>query len=149
MCIRDSDRHVVLDSKVSLTAYTEFIESEEEEVKKAAMKRHCESIRSHAKKLSSKNYHHLEGISSLELVLMVPPIDSAFFDAVRFNPSLFSELGSIDKVRVTPSGALDIVLLLIKEMWQKENQSKNQIELIDRAGRLHDKLVLFLSLIHI
>tara|TARA_Y100000588_G_scaffold370486_1_gene440702 strand:- start:545 stop:1828 length:1284 start_codon:yes stop_codon:yes gene_type:complete len=140
-----NDRHVVLDSKVSLTAYTEFIESEEQEVKRAAMKRHCESIRSHAKKLSSKNYHHLEGVSSLELVLMVPPIDSAFFDAVRFNPSLFSELGSIDKVRVTPSGALDIVLLLIKEMWQKENQTKNQSELIDRAGRLHDKLVLFLE----
>ena len=140
-----NDRHVVLDSKVSLTAYTEFIESEEQEVKRAAMKRHCESIRSHAKKLSSKNYHHLEGVSSLELVLMVPPIDSAFFDAVRFNPSLFSELGSIEKVRVTPSGALDIVLLLIKEMWQKENQTKNQSELIDRAGRLHDKLVLFLE----
>ncbi len=140
-----NDRQIVLDSKVSLTAYAEFIASENEEERKEAMKRHCESIKSHAKKLSSKNYHHMEGVKSLELVLMVPPIDSAFYDAVRFNPSLFNELGSIDKVRITPSGALDIVMLLIKDLWQRENQSKSQIELIERAGKLHDKIVLFLE----
>ena len=140
-----NDRQIVLDSKVSLTAYTEFISSEGQKDREEAMKKHCESIRSHAKKLSSKNYHHMEGVNSLELVLMVPPIDSAFYDAVRFNPRLFNELGTIDKVRITPSGALDVVLLLIKDLWQRENQSKNQIELIERAGKLHDKLVLFLE----
>ena len=140
-----NDRQVVLDSKVSLKAYTEFIEAQDEEEKNTAMKRHCESIRSHAKKLASKNYHHLEGVKTLEFVLMIPPLDSAFYDAIRYNPGLYSEVSSYDKVKITPSGALDIVLLLVKEMWQKENQTKNQIELIDRAGKLHDKIVLFLE----
>ena len=140
-----NDRHVVLDSKVSLKAYTEFIEAEDDHERNDAMKRHCDSIKSHAKRLSSKKYHHMENIRSMELVLMIPPIDSAYYDAVRLNPDIFSELSHIGGVRVIPSGALDIVLLLIKEMWQKENQTKNQIELIDRAGKLHDKVVLFLE----
>ena len=140
-----NNRHVVLDSKVSLKAYTEFIEAEDDGGRNDAMKRHCDSIKSHAKRLSSKKYHHMENIRSMELVLMIPPIDSAYYDAVRSNPDLFYELGHIGGVRVIPSGALDIVLLLIKEMWQKENQTKNQIELIDRAGKLHDKVVLFLE----
>ena len=140
-----NNRHIVLDSKVSLKAYTDFIEAEDDHERNDAMKRHCDSIKSHAKRLSSKKYHHMENIRSLEIVLMIPPIDSAYYDAVRSNPNLFSELGHIEGVRVIPSGALDIVLLLVKEMWQKENQSKNQMELIDRAGKLHDKIVLFLE----
>ena len=140
-----NNRHIVLDSKVSLKAYTEFIEAEDENERNSAIKRHCDSIKSHARRLSSKKYHHMDNIRSMELVLMIPPIDSAYYDAVRSDPNLFSELGGIGDVRVIPSGALDIVLLLIKEMWQKENQSKNQMQLIDRAGKLHDKIVLFLE----
>ena len=139
------ERQIVIDSKVSLTAYTEFVKAEDEEERQAAMKRHCDSIRSHAKKLASKNYHHMEKINSLDIVLMVPALDSAFIDAMRYNPDLYAELAVGGKVRVVTGGTLEVVLFLIKDMWQREKQSENQIELINRAGKLYDKVVLFLE----
>ena len=139
------NRQVVLDSKVSLTAYTEYVNAEDETESNNAMKAHCKSIRQHAAGLASKNYEHMESIHTLDFVLMIVPLESAFIDAMRADPGLYHDLVMGRRVKVVSGTSLMLVLMLIQELWKRENQTKNQIELLNRAGALHDKVVLFLE----
>ena len=138
-------RQVIIDSKVSLTAYTEYVYAEDEEEAISAMKAHCTSIRKHAQGLASKNYQHMESINTLDFVLMVVPLESAFIDAMRADPSLYADLVGDRRVKIVSGSSFMIALLLIQELWKRENQSRNQIELMERGGHLHDKVVTFLE----
>jgi len=139
------NRQVVIDSKVSLTAYTEYINAVDEEEATIAMKNHCKSIRNHAKKLASKNYEHMESIHTLDFVLMLVPLESAFIEAMRSDSSLYKDLVGDRRVKILSGSTIMLALLLIKELWNRENQSRNQIELMERGGLLHDKVVTFLE----
>jgi DNA recombination protein RmuC len=139
------NRQIVIDSKVSLTAYTEYVNAEDEATKETALKAHCTSIRGHAKELASKNYEHLEGIHTLDFVLMVVPLESAFIDAMRADQSLYDDLVGNRRVKVVSGTSFMLTLILIQELWKRENQSRNQMELLKRAGSLHDKVTLFLE----
>ena len=138
-------RQVVIDSKVSLTAYTEYVNADNEEEAIAAMKAHCVSIRNHAHDLASKNYQHMESIDTLDFVLMVVPLESAFIDAMRADPTLYGDLVGDRRVKIVSGSSFMISLLLIQELWKRENQSRNQIALMERGGHLHDKIVTFLE----
>jgi DNA recombination protein RmuC len=138
-------RQVVIDSKVSLTAYTEYVNAEDEEEAISAMKAHCTSIRRHAQSLASKNYQHMESINTLDFVLMVVPLESAFIDAMRADSSLYDDLVGDRRVKIVSGSSFMIALLLIQELWKRENQSRNQIKLVERGGHLHDKVVTFLE----
>ena len=138
-------RQVVIDSKVSLTAYTEYVNADNEEEAIAAMKAHCVSIRNHAHDLASKNYQHMESIDTLDFVLMVVPLESAFIDAMRADPTLYGDLVGDRRVKIVSGSSFMISLLLIQELWMRENQSRNQIALMERGGHLHDKIVTFLE----
>tara|TARA_B100000945_G_scaffold321019_2_gene333382 strand:- start:140 stop:1426 length:1287 start_codon:yes stop_codon:yes gene_type:complete len=139
------NRQVVIDSKVSLTAYTEYVNAKEDALAISAMKAHCKSIREHSKKLSAKNYQEMEGFNTPDFVLMVVPLEGAFIDAMRADPRLYQDLLRDRRVKVVSGSSLMLTLMLIQELWKKENQTKNQLELVERAGRLHDKVVLFLD----
>jgi DNA recombination protein RmuC len=139
------NRHVVIDSKVSLTAYTEYVSAEDEDSSASAMKAHCRSIKTHAEKLASKNYEQMDGFNTPDFVLMVVPLEGAFIDAMRSDPSLYEDLVEDRRVKVVSGTSFMLTLLLIQELWKRENQSRNQIELMDRGGRLHDKVVIFLE----
>ena len=139
------NRQVVLDSKVSLTAYTEYVNADDEITSDSAMTEHCKSIRKHAVGLASKNYEHMESIHTLDFVLMIVPLESAFIDAMRADPSLYHDLVGSRRVKVVSGSSLMLVLMLIQELWKRENQTRNQVELVKRAGALHDKVVLFLE----
>ena len=139
------NRQVVLDSKVSLTAYTEYVNAENDEDATSAMKAHCKSIRDHAAGLASKNYEHMESIHTLDFVLMVVPLEGAFIDAMRADPSLYEDLVKNRRVKIVSGTSLMLTLMLIQELWNRERQTKNQAELVNRAGELHDKVVLFLE----
>ena len=139
------NRHVIIDSKVSLTAYTEYVNAEDETSTKTAMKAHCNSIRNHAKKLASKNYEHMESINTLDFVLMAVPLEGAFIDAMRADPNLYEDMVGERKVKIVSGTSLMLTLMLIQELWNRERQTKNQNELVNRAGELHDKVVLFLE----
>jgi len=139
------NRQIVIDSKVSLTAYTEYVNAEDESVSDSAMKAHCRSIREHSKKLASKNYEEMEGYNTPDFVLMVVPLEGAFIDAMRGDPVLFQDLVANRRVKVVSGSTLMLTLMLIQELWKRENQSKNQQKIVDRAGKLHDKVVLFLE----
>ncbi len=140
-----NNRQIVIDSKVSLTAYTEYVNAEEEVQATTAMKAHCSSIRKHSEDLASKNYEQMESIHTLDFVLMVVPLESAFIDAMRADPSLYEDLVGNRRVKVVSGSSLMLALLLIQELWKRENQSRNQLELVKRAGLLHDKVTLFLE----
>ncbi|MBP72183.1 MAG: hypothetical protein CMA70_01175 [Euryarchaeota archaeon] len=139
------NRQVVIDSKVSLTAYTEYVNAENESVSESAMKAHCRSIRDHSKKLASKNYEEMEGYNTPDFVLMVVPLEGAFIDAMRSDQLLFEDLVANRRVKVVSGSTLMLTLMLIQELWKREKQSKNQQKIVERAGKLHDKVVLFLE----
>jgi len=139
------NRQVVIDSKVSLTAYTEYVNAEDEDASTSAMKAHCRSIRSHAEKLASKNYEQMEGFNTPDFVLMVVPLEGAFIDAMRSDHSLYGDLVEDRRVKIVSGSSFMLALLLIQELWKRENQSRNQIKLMERGGHLHDKVVTFLE----
>ena len=139
------NRQVVIDSKVSLTAYTEFVNAEDDATSDSAMKAHCRSIREHSKKLASKNYEDMEGYNTPDFVLMVVPLEGAFIDAMRADQNLYEDLLVDRRVKGVSGSSLMLTLMLIQELWKREKQTSNQKEIVERGGRLHDKVVLFLE----
>ncbi len=139
------NRQVVIDSKVSLTAYTEFVNAEDDGTSDSAMKAHCRSIREHSKKLATKNYEDMEGYNTPDFVLMVVPLEGAFIDAMRADQNLYEDLLVDRRVKVVSGSSLMLTLMLIQELWKREKQTSNQKEIVERGGRLHDKVVLFLE----
>ena len=139
------NRQVVIDSKVSLTAYTEFVNAEDDATSDSAMKAHCRSIREHSKKLATKNYEDMEGYNTPDFVLMVVPLEGAFIDAMRADQNLYEDLLLDRRVKVVSGSSLMLTLMLIQELWKREKQTSNQKEIVERGGRLHDKVVLFLE----
>ena len=139
------DRRVIIDSNVSLKAWDRFVNAENELEAEKAMKDHCDSIATHAKNLAEKRYQDMESVNSVEFVLMFVPLESAFGAAMRQNPELYMDLAGNINVKVVTGATIVTALLLIKDIWKRENRTRNQIELINRAGALHDKVVLFLE----
>ena len=117
------NRQVIIDSKVSLKAWNEFVNAQSDDEADKALKEHCESISSHAKKLASKRYQDMESINSVEFVLMFVPLESAFGAAMRQSPELYMDLAGNINVKVVTGATIVTALLLIKDMWKRELQS--------------------------
>ena len=139
------NRHIIIDSKVSLTAWERYVNAQTEEEMEGAMSAHCASIRKHAKDLASKNYQSVEGINTVDFVLMYVPLESAFSAAMKMHPDLYMEFAKDNHVRVVTGSTIVTTLMLIKEIWKREAQSTNQTKLITEAGKLHDQIILFLE----
>ena len=139
------NRQIIIDSKVSLTAWERYVNAENDKDMEDAMKEHCSSIRSHAKGLASKNYQSIEGINTVDFVLMYVPLESAFSAAMRMNPDLYMEFAKDNHVRVVTGSTIVTTLMLIKEIWKRESHTKNQQRLVEETGKLYDKIVLFLD----
>ncbi|SMO40713.1 DNA recombination protein RmuC [Fodinibius sediminis] len=138
------EKRLVIDSKVSLTAYERFTSADEEAERNQALKQHITSLRSHVKGLSSKNYERLYGGNSPDFVLMFVPIESAFGVALQQDASLYYDAFDRNIVIVSPSTLL-ATLATIDSVWKQEYQSKNAQEIADRGGALYDKFVLFVE----
>lgn len=136
------DKHIIIDSKVSLTAYEKYASAENDIDKEAAIKNHLLSIRSHIKGLGEKNYQTLYEIGSLDFVLLFMPIESAFSLAVQNDPGLFTDAYDRNIVIVSPS-TLIATLRTIASIWRQENQNKNALEIARQGGQLYDKFVAF------
>jgi len=138
------DKQVVVDAKVSLTAYQQFIAAEDEASRQQALKQHVLSLRSHLKGLSLKDYQRLEGLHSLDFVLLFVPIEAAFAAALQADPGLFQEAFDQHIVIVSPTTLL-ATLRVIDSLWRQERQSQNAREIAERAGALYDKFVAFIQ----
>ena len=134
-------KHVIIDSKVSLTAYNNFVNSDSEEDKLQYLKQHLVSIRQHLKLLGDKNYQQVSE-SSLDFVIMFIPIEPAYILAIQSDKKLYEEALEKRIVFVSPT-LLIPSLQLIKNTWKQEYQTRHVLDIANRAGMLYDKFVGF------
>jgi DNA recombination protein RmuC len=137
------NRHLIIDAKVSLTAYAQYFATENADEKKAALDRHVSSIRSHIKQLRDKNYTQLT-TNSPDFVIMFMPIEPAFGLAMQHNDSLFLDALNNNVLLVSPSSLL-ATLRIIATMWTNDRQNKHALDIAEEGGKLYDKFVSFLE----
>lgn len=135
-------KNIIIDSKVSLTAYEKYINSDDDREKELETKNHLLSIRTHIKGLSDKNYQGIYEIGSLDFVLLFMPIEPAFSLAVQNDAELFNDAYDKNIVIVSPS-TLIATLRTIASIWRQENQNKNALEIARQGGQLYDKFKSF------
>ncbi|MDO9152481.1 MAG: DNA recombination protein RmuC [Paludibacter sp.] len=136
------NKHIIIDSKVSLVAYERFTSSEDEDVRVRNLKEHINSLRNHVKLLSEKNYQNAFNINTPDFVLMFVPIEASFSVAVQGDSELFSYAWERKIVIVSPTTLL-ATLRTISSIWKQENQTKNAQEIARLSGSLYDKFIGF------
>jgi len=136
------NKHILIDAKVSLTAYEAFTAADNDVERERQLKAHLLSMRSHAKLLAEKNYPSGQGLNAPEFVLMFVPIESSFALAVQGDSELFSYAWDLRVVIVSPSTLL-ATLRTIASIWKQENQNRNALEIAKKAGDLYDKFSAF------
>jgi len=136
------NKHIVIDSKVSLVAYERLMSAETEEKRVIYLKDHINSLRSHVKLLSEKNYQNAQNINTPDFVLMFLPIEASFSVAVQGDSEIFSYAWERKIVIVSPTTLL-ATLRTISSIWKQENQTKNAQEIARLSGALYDKFIGF------
>jgi DNA recombination protein RmuC len=138
------EKHIVIDSKVSLKAYEKYVNAETDIEKERYIKEHIDSLKRHVKELADKQYHLLSEFNTPEFVLLFVPIESSFSVAIQHEQSLFSVAWESKIVIVSPS-TLFATLKTIESIWKQEKQTRNAQEIAKEAGGLHDKFYGFVS----
>lgn len=136
------NKHIVIDSKVSLVAYERLMSAETEEKRVVYLKDHINSLRSHVKLLGEKNYQNAQNINTPDFVLMFLPIEASFSVAVQGDSEIFSYAWERKIVIVSPTTLL-ATLRTISSIWKQENQTKNAQEIARLSGALYDKFIGF------
>ncbi|SQD79335.1 DNA recombination protein RmuC [Moritella yayanosii] len=136
------DKDVIVDSKVSLTAYERYFNAEDEVTRKQALQEHVTSVRSHIRELGRKDYHLLQGLKTLDYVLMFIAVEPAFLAALQADPSLMKFALDNNIMLVSPTNLL-IALRTIDNLWRYERQNQNAQLIAERAGKIYEKLRLF------
>ena len=137
-------KHLVIDSKVSITAYTRYMQSDDEDVKISELNSHVLSIKQHIQGLSAKNYQDLYGVGSIDFVLMFIPIEPAFLAAMRHAPEIYQDALKKNIVIVCPSTLLATVRT-VAHLWRQEQQNRNAQEIARQCASLYDKFVGFVE----
>ncbi|MDQ7044173.1 MAG: DNA recombination protein RmuC [Sulfurimonas sp.] len=137
-------RDIIIDSKVSLVAYERFMSGELESEKLQALKEHILSIKSHVKGLSEKKYEKLEGVNSLDFVLLFMPIEGAFLLALEEDGEFFKSAYEQNILVVSPSTLL-VTLRTIEHIWRTEHQEEHAKKIAKEAEDMYDKLVGFVD----
>lgn len=138
------EKRLVIDSKVSLTAYERYTSVEDVADREKSLKLHIQSLRSHVKGLGRKNYEQIHGFKSPDFVLMFIPIEPAFGLAMQYDPDLYNEAFDQNIIIVSPTTLL-ATLATIDNVWKQEYQNKNAMEIATRGGALYDKFVSFVD----
>jgi len=132
------NKHLIIDSKVSLTGYEAYYNSESETNEAVGLKKHIQSVRKHIKELGDKNYTELYGINSPDYVLMFVPIEPALMLALQNDQNLYLE--ALDKnVVLVSTSTLLATLSTVASIWKQEDQKRNVMEIARQAGALYDK----------
>lgn len=136
------ERDIVVDSKVSLTAYERFVAAEDEAERDRELKAHVQSLRAHVKGLGNKAYHDAPGVRSLDFTVLFVPNEPAFTEALRADPSLYRDALDAGIGLASPSTLLAI-LRVVENLWRTDRQNRNAQKIAERAGALYDKFVGF------
>tara|TARA_B100000315_G_scaffold59171_1_gene53668 strand:+ start:1596 stop:2939 length:1344 start_codon:yes stop_codon:yes gene_type:complete len=142
--ILPENRNLIIDSKVSLTAYEQFVNAENEEEKPLFLKKHSDSIKSHIKELAKKDYPKLYSINSPNYVLMFVPIEPAMTLAFQNDVDLYNFALSKNIILVSTT-TLIATMSTVSYMWQQESQKKNVLEIARQSGALYDKFCNFVD----
>ncbi len=138
------NRHLVIDSKVSLTAYADYVNAVDDEGRKTALKQHLASVRGHLNGLAKASYHRLPNLESPDFVVMFVPVEPAFLAALQGDDALWAD-GYAQHVLLVGPTTLLFVIRIVNELWQQEAQSRNVKEVMDRGAQLYEKFVGFVS----
>ena len=138
------ERHLVVDAKVSLTAYEAYASADDDARRESAARNHVDSVRAHIRELSPKNYQNLPGVTSLDFVIMFIPVEPAFMLAISREPGLWQEAWARNVLLVSPSTLL-FVVRTVAHLWRQEQQSRNAQEIARRGAELYDKLAGFVA----
>ncbi|MEJ8756725.1 DNA recombination protein RmuC [Pontibacter sp. H259] len=137
-------KHLVIDSKLSLVAYEAYCSCEDDTQLEVYLRSHINSIRTHFRDLSGKNYHRLNGINSPDFVMMYIPIEPAFNLALQNDHDLFTDAFDRNIVLVTTSTLL-ATLRTVAGVWRQEDQKRNVLRIAEESGKLYDKFVGFVD----
>ena len=137
-------RDIIIDSKVSLKAWDAYCSADDVDEKAGFLNQHVQSVRSHVKGLSGKDYQNLAGISTLDYVFLFMPIDAAYSVAIQNDPGLSQYAFEKNIVFVSPTMLLT-TLKLAQNLWRLDQQNRNAVEIADKAGALYDKFVNFVG----
>jgi len=138
------NKHIVIDAKTSLQAYTRYVNADTEAEAQQALAAHVQAVSDRIEELAERDYFKLEGLNSPEVVIMFMPIESAYIEALKVRPDLYQK--AIEKqVLVTTPTTLLTSLNMVRQLWQFEQQNKHTAELAKRASKVYNKLRIFLE----
>ena len=137
-------KHLIVDAKVSLNAYTRYVNAEDEVERKQALREHVAAIGQRITELADRRYFDLGEINSPEMVFMFVPIESAFVEALRADETLFQKALEQNVLVATPTTLLTS-LNIVRQLWRFENQNAHSAELADSAAQLYQKLSGFIA----
>ena len=138
------NKHIIIDSKVSLTAYEKFVNESDDIKRNNHLKAHLTSVKTHIKALSNKKYETAEELTTPDFILLFIPIEASFGAAVKEDVNLFNFAWDKNIVIVSPSTLL-ATLKTIASLWKHEKQNKNVLQIAEESGKLYDKFVGFLK----
>ncbi|HYF17274.1 MAG TPA: DNA recombination protein RmuC [Ramlibacter sp.] len=138
------NRHLVIDAKVSLNAYTRYVNADDPVQREQALREHVGAVASRIQELADRSYFELPGLNTPEMVFMFIPIESAFVEALRADETLFQRAIEHNILVATPTTLLTS-LNIVRQLWRFEEQNAHTAELADRAGKVYKKLVAFLA----
>ncbi|MAD74402.1 MAG: DNA recombination protein RmuC [Rheinheimera sp.] len=138
------NKHLIIDAKTSLSAYTRYVNAEDETTRLLALKAHISAIKDRINELADKNYYQIAGLNSPEVVFMFIPIESAYVAALQHDSQLFQQ--ALDRnILVTTPTTLLTSLNIVRQLWRFEDQNKHTAELANRAEKFYQKLKTFLD----
>jgi DNA recombination protein RmuC len=137
------NKHLVIDAKTSLAAYTDFVNADDPLLAKAALSSHAKAVGDRIKELADRDYFKIAKLNSPEVVIMFIPIESAYVEALKYDSSLFQKALENNVLVATPTTLLTS-LNIVRQLWRFEDQTKHSKELAIRAEKFHDKLRNFL-----
>jgi len=137
-------KHLVIDAKTSLAAYTRLMNAELDTERELALVEHCQAVRDRINELADRNYYQLAGLNSPEVVFMFVPIESAYVEALKHDPQLYQKALERNVLVATPTTLLTS-LNIVRQLWRFEDQNKHSAELASRAEKFYAKLTAFLD----
>ncbi|MFO7853369.1 MAG: DNA recombination protein RmuC [Bacteroidota bacterium] len=138
------NRSIIIDSKVSLIGYEQYVNAETEEEKEKSIKTHLQSVRTHLNKLAEKDYQDEYELESVDFVMMFMPVEPAYFLALQSDNRLWSDSYEKRVLLISPTNLI-AALKMIESIWKQEYQSRNVIEIARQGGALYDDFVLLLE----
>ncbi|TLU53680.1 MAG: DNA recombination protein RmuC [Chlorobium sp.] len=141
MVLLPGNKSVIVDSKVSLTAYERFCNLDEDPERTLALKEHVQSVRRHIAGLQSKEYSGIGGNSTLDFVILCIPLESAWQAVMQADPDIMYNLAGKNVVLCGPT-TLMITLKLIAQIWRRENENRNAELIAEKAGKIYDQVLL-------